>query len=439
MMSLNITLPLQVQWTADTLLFPLQYLMNISSVLLVSASILNLIFFVQAACVFYKLSVRVLGDETLAFKAAQLLCINPASIFFSAPYTESLYLLLTLLGLYQFEKKNNMGAAFFFALSGATRSNGLVNLGFLLYATLVQFLSQIKVTSNTDFVDKKTRQISVVSIISLTVLPAIAYSIICATPFLLYQYYAYLLYCDPEVSKGNLKAHIISYGTERGYKMPDIRWPSPWCDYSLPFSYSYVQNHHWGVGFLSYYEFKQIPNFMLALPMIVICSAAIVLYGKVAIPELMRDKTAEKKKNDDAQMDNAEVVKELYLKDVEVIESGNDRKSEGGIRRRDVIQEVPQEVGGASVIDSGDKEGMASDKKEELVSEKDGQKGEAESGGVKGNEGSDRQAESRGGQERTHPPYTGMTVFCQHRLLVYILHLTFLTVFAVFFMHVQVR
>jgi phosphatidylinositol glycan class V len=47
----------------------------------------------------------------------------------------------------------------------------------------------------------------------------------------------------------------------------------PWNGFSL---YAYVQQKHWSVGLFRYYEIKQIPNFILALPVLVLSTCGVV-------------------------------------------------------------------------------------------------------------------------------------------------------------------
>jgi Gpi18-like mannosyltransferase len=73
--------------------------LQIRSQLLISGVLLSNACFVGAAIVLLSLSRAVLGNDRRAFVAAALFCISPASIFFSAFYTESIFALLTFGGL----------------------------------------------------------------------------------------------------------------------------------------------------------------------------------------------------------------------------------------------------------------------------------------------------------------------------------------------------
>lgn len=129
--------PLIVRSVAAVIGIPLLYVFNYYSVLLISATLVNFFIFVRTAVVFHKLSEHVLRDETLAYRAALLFCINPASVFFSAPYSEGLFALLTFSGLLFNETRSSSSfSASVFGLASAARSNGLVNVGFVLYRKL---------------------------------------------------------------------------------------------------------------------------------------------------------------------------------------------------------------------------------------------------------------------------------------------------------------
>lgn len=129
--------PLIVRFVASIIGIPLLYFLNYYSVLLIAATLTNFFLFVKTAVVFHRLSEHVLRDDTLAYRAALLFCLNPASIFFSAPYSEGIFAFLTFSGLLFNETWTSSSfAAGVFGLASAARSNGLVNVGFVLYRKL---------------------------------------------------------------------------------------------------------------------------------------------------------------------------------------------------------------------------------------------------------------------------------------------------------------
>lgn len=257
-----------VRFVANSVLYPLQFCMSYTSVLLTSAVAINTVCFVLSAMTLYELGHIVLGSDAVAFRAAQFYCINPASVFFSAAYSESCYALLAFRGMLLVERNCLTSSAFFFALSGAARSNGLVNIGFLLYRAtrdavewlLLYYQAKTKI-SFSSFARKMCKLAALL--------------LLCVVPLAAFQYHAYSVYCNQLDNYHNLPEHVWQYGIKQRYRMPYMG-PSVWCSYRLPLSYSYIQFSHWNVGFLSYYELKQIPNFLLATPMAVLCVWMIV-------------------------------------------------------------------------------------------------------------------------------------------------------------------
>ena len=74
-----------------------------------------------------RLSVEILQDDAMADLAAIMYIWNPASVFYSAAYTESLYAFAAFGVLYHLDKRPWL-AATMFSLTSATRSNGETNL-----------------------------------------------------------------------------------------------------------------------------------------------------------------------------------------------------------------------------------------------------------------------------------------------------------------------
>lgn len=138
-------------------------------------------------------------------------------------------------------------AIILFALSGAARSNGFVNAGYVCYCTMHKAFDAI--FCKRDF------------LILMQLVTAGALSCLCIfVPFIAFQAYGY---------------NNICLGRD-----PDEL--SPWCKARLPLLYNYVQSRYWGVGFLRYFELKQLPNFLLASPILSLALGAIIYFVKLS-------------------------------------------------------------------------------------------------------------------------------------------------------------
>ncbi|KAJ6805440.1 GPI mannosyltransferase 2 isoform X1 [Iris pallida] len=252
-------LPVSVAALSNSVFSPLVPFIGYRAVLALSGYVLNNVAFVVAAVYFYRLSVLILKDTTAALRASVLFCFNPASIFYSSIYSESLYALSSIGGVYYLFSGANSVAVLLLALSGAARSNGAINAGYICFEGIIRAYVAIN--------QKKRPWLAVQAIIA-----AIARSICIFAPFIAFQAYGYFNIC-------------------RGGTSDDL---SPWCKSRIPLLYSYLQSHYWGVGFLKYFQLKQLPNFLLASTMLSLSVGSIKEYMSflpIAFQSLRNEKT----------------------------------------------------------------------------------------------------------------------------------------------------
>ena len=224
--------PIFVKLTAHTVFFPFQYIMSTYSVILVTSVLLNILLFVQTAKSLLKLGQIVLKNDLIAYKAALLFCINPASIFMTAPYSEVLYIYLTVQGLLFLQKDADLSSSIMIGFASATRSNGVINSFYLVYkyfkATIYSYkgLSKMK---------NEISRLSLVWIFMLRIFCRIVPVVITFLPFLSYQYYCYALYCM-ENSKLDISQHLVEYGRSLNLKIVG-QDEAEWCESSIPLAY----------------------------------------------------------------------------------------------------------------------------------------------------------------------------------------------------------
>lgn len=243
-------------------------MLNIQSTLILAATLINFVCFVKSAIILYDLTEHVFEDTVMAYKTAILYCINPASIFFSAVYSESMFAYLTFYTM--LGSIRCMSAIYFsLALSTLVRSNGIINIGFPIYFSLKNLYNSAP--------ERMQQECNILSTIWHTLklmtlkhcFTLLSATIISVSPFLLLQIYNYMKFCTFTSDTSLLPTHILQYAIENNLVLPSAE-NSAWCNASVPLAYSYVQKTYWNVGFLRYYRFKQIPNFILAFPTLLI-------------------------------------------------------------------------------------------------------------------------------------------------------------------------
>ena len=112
--------------------YPFSTFLHIDQAMAAAGFLLSNMFFILLAVYFYKLTHHLNGDNNIAHLSTLFLCIFPSSVFFSALYTESLFLLLITTSLYYSELKKWALSTGLAILAGFTRP-----IGFLAFLPLV--------------------------------------------------------------------------------------------------------------------------------------------------------------------------------------------------------------------------------------------------------------------------------------------------------------
>lgn len=235
--------PVSVRIIASFVFYPLSFVVSYQNLILISSLFLNILLFVKSAEILFWLGRYVLKNDLIAYKASLLFCINPASIFFSAPYSECLYFYLTLNALLHLEKKHMLTSMLFVSLSFLARSNGALNICYFLYVVLRENIPRIQSLRRAAFVNIQTFVTAFWIFFVFTIIPCSALLVISITPFILYQIYCYKTYCVSEYSI-DVPEILITYGKENYLKVQGFGAPSAWCNDAIPLAYRCVFLKH---------------------------------------------------------------------------------------------------------------------------------------------------------------------------------------------------
>lgn len=177
--------PAVVAMVAFFLYLPLQIFMSYDSCIILGSILMNNSLFYINSLLLYKLSRSIGLSDVQSYKAGLLYAVNPASIFMSVGYTESIFSLFVILGLL-IRELDSQWYFLCFAIATGIRSNGLSLILFIVYDHVLCMI--------------KSKSILIVNLIcmGLQVLVAVA-------PFVYFQNHLHHLYCH---DRGNGKINV---------------------------------------------------------------------------------------------------------------------------------------------------------------------------------------------------------------------------------------
>ncbi|PWY99352.1 mannosyltransferase [Testicularia cyperi] len=227
-----------------------------TSAILATALLANLATLI-APLLLFDLTLKLTGkhrDCRFAYITALLSVLAPtAGTTLSSPTPEPFFSIFALLGMLALERSSSfLGmqvASLWFALSTAFRANGILLLGLVGFKLLF---------------GPNLRPRSMLQRIRYGALPMAISTVLIMAPFVLFQVWAYGRFCS---SSGEADSETL---------------PRPWCSSTIPSVYSFVQSHYWNVGLFRYWHLAQLPNFVLAAPVIVL--ACYGVFGYISRP-----------------------------------------------------------------------------------------------------------------------------------------------------------
>lgn len=188
----------------------------------------------------YHLTLHLFGDYRMAYQSSIFFLIQPASIHMTTLFSEGTFAALVITGMWSFVHGYDAAAAILFSLSGLVRSNGILLSGFFLYRSVFLFKTVRRLCKD------------------------VTLALISASGGCLYLLSCHQKYCTREEK-------------------------AEWCYRTIPNIYSYIQAKYWKVGAFNYYTTTQLPNFVIALPML-----ALSFYGLVVNADFLLFRSKQK-------------------------------------------------------------------------------------------------------------------------------------------------
>ncbi|TNY17693.1 GPI mannosyltransferase 2 [Rhodotorula diobovata] len=179
---------------------------------------------------------------SFALLTALLFLLAPARpALHGVPYTEPFAALCTFGGMLFFAQERDAAAALVWGAGTTFRAQGAVlGVGFFGWKWVLR-----RSFDGRESATQVVRRL-VVNLPRFALL-----SLLSAAPFLAFQAYIYMLHCSSTTD--------------------EMR---PWCTQGLGLSYGWIQREHWNVGPFRYWTLLQLPNFLLASPVLALSLSA---------------------------------------------------------------------------------------------------------------------------------------------------------------------
>ncbi|KAH9810444.1 GPI mannosyltransferase 2 [Melampsora americana] len=242
---------------------------------ILGGSLLALFASVLSTVMLYLLTMELTTSSQFSFLTSLLHILSPSPSTQVVVYTEPFFALFTFTGMLGFARldrcpQRRLKIAFclfrltiagLWAISTSFRPLGVMMAGFWGWDWLQQSLRRIR-TNPTDWVGSSI-------FIGIRAIETAVLVLITCAPFIYDQYQAYLRFC---LNRGG----------------SDLFSPRPWCSYTIPAIYPFVQSHYWDVGFLRYWTLSQIPNFIISMPLYFLSFSGISTYYRLSRPNTSR-------------------------------------------------------------------------------------------------------------------------------------------------------
>ncbi|CAM9730433.1 unnamed protein product [Ectocarpus sp. 13 AM-2016] len=121
-------------------------------------------------------------------------------------------------------------------------------------------------------------------------------------PYVLVQAYAYRKFCllGAKLAEEGGNGDALNSGGADGSSSLAAELPGltieqlhPWCAWKVPSVYAHVQSTYWNVGAFRYFQWKQIPNFLLAAPALILTAHGIAYFFSAQLRSLRATKAEE--------------------------------------------------------------------------------------------------------------------------------------------------